>query len=89
MSNTTKVYSKAMEKQFFLLRPCAVVATAVAFQEKGNFSWPFLGFHVYFKIPIASLALGKTRFTMASAFCCICRDNYLQKTQFSWRCRGF
>ena len=25
------------------------------FQEKGNFSWPFLGFHIYFKIPIVSL----------------------------------
>ena len=59
ISNTTKVYSKAMEKHFFLLPPCAVVATTVAFQEKGNFSCPFLGFHIYFKIPIASLALEK------------------------------
>ena len=45
-----------MERHFFLLPPCAVVATTVAFQKKGNFSWPFLGFHIYFKIPIASLA---------------------------------
>ena len=37
ISNTTKVYSKATEKHFFLLPPCAVVATTVAFQETGNF----------------------------------------------------
>ena len=24
-------------------------------QEKGIFSWPFLGFHIYLKIPIVSL----------------------------------
>ena len=30
------------------------------FQEKGIFSWPFLGFHIYFKIPIASLTLEKS-----------------------------
>ena len=59
MSKKTKVYSKAMEKHFFLLPPCAVVATIVAFQEKGYFSWPFLGFYIYFKLPIASLRLKK------------------------------
>ena len=48
-----------MEKHFFLLPPCAVVATTVAFQQKGYFSWPFLGFHIYFKIPIASFTLEK------------------------------
>ena len=46
-----------MEKHFFLLPPCAVVATTVVFQEKGKFSLPFPGFHIYFKIPIASLTL--------------------------------
>ena len=55
ISNTTRVCAKALEKHFFLLPPCAVVATTVAFQEKGIFSWPFLGFHIYLKIPIASL----------------------------------
>ena len=25
---------------------------------------------------------------MAGAFCCICRDNFQQKAQRSWRCRG-
>ena len=54
-----------MEKHFFLLPPCAVVATTVAFQEKGNFSWPFLGFHIYFKIPTVSLTLKKWALTMA------------------------
>ena len=48
-----------MEKGFFLLIPCAVVATAVTFQENGYFSCPFLGFHIYAKIPIASLTLEK------------------------------
>ena len=28
------------------------------FQEKGIFSWPFLGFHTYFKIPIEAVAAG-------------------------------
>ena len=46
-----------MEKHIFLLPPCAVVATTAAFQEKGYFSWPFLRFGMYFKIPIASLTL--------------------------------
>ena len=58
------------------------------FQEKGIFFWPFLGFHTYFKIPIASLTLGKERFTMASNSCCIVQDNFQQNTQRSWRCRG-
>ena len=49
-----------MKEYFFLLPTCAVVATTVAFQEKGNFSWPFLGFHIYFRIPMASLALEKS-----------------------------
>ena len=40
-SNTTKVYPKALEKQFFLLPPCAVVATTVAFSGKWIF---FLAF---------------------------------------------
>ena len=30
------------------------------FQEKGIFSRPFLGFHIYFNIPIASLTLEKS-----------------------------
>ena len=68
MSNTTNVYSKAMEKHFFLLPPCAVVATTVAFQEKGYFSWPFLGFHISFKIPIASLALEKSALLWPAPF---------------------
>ena len=48
-----------MENQFFLLPPCDVVATTVACQERGYFSRPFLGFHIYFKFPIASLTLEK------------------------------
>ena len=60
-SNTTKVYRKALEEHFFLLPSCAVVATTVAFSGKRHFfSWPFLGFHTYFKIPIASLTLEKS-----------------------------
>ena len=57
-----------MKKHFFLLRPCAVVATTVAFQEKGNVSWPFLGFHIYVEIPIASLALEKSALPWPAAF---------------------
>ena len=33
-SYTTKVYPKALEKHFFLLPPCAVVATTVAFSGR-------------------------------------------------------
>ena len=29
-------------------------------QEKGIFSWPFLGFHIYFEIPIVFLTLEKS-----------------------------
>ena len=49
-----------MKKHFLLLPPCAVVATTVTFQKKGNFYWLFVGFHIYFKVPIASLALEKS-----------------------------
>ena len=59
-----------MEKHFFLLLPCAVVAATVAFQEKRIFSWPFLGFHIYFKIPIASLTLKNGRSPWLALFCC-------------------
>ena len=41
-------------------------------QEKGIFSWPFLGFHIYFKIPIASLTLKKWALTKAGAFLLLC-----------------
>ena len=61
-----------MEKHYFLLPACAVVATTVAFQEKEYFSWPFLGFHIYFKIPMASLTLEKWALTMAGAFLLLC-----------------
>ena len=57
-----------MEEHFFLLPPCAVVATTVAFQEKGNFSWPFLGLHIYVKIPIASIAPEKTALPWQAPF---------------------
>ena len=40
ISNTTRVCLKALEKHFFLLPPCAVVATTVAFSGKRDF---FLG----------------------------------------------
>ena len=75
-----------MEKHFFLLPPCAVVATTVAFQEKGYFSWPFLVFHIYFKIPIASLTLEKGALPWPAPFAALF-VNYLQKTQHSWHCR--
>ena len=66
-----------MEKHFFLLPPCAVVATTVAFQEKGIFSWPFLGFHIYFKIPIASLTQKNGRSPLLALFCCsVCNISY-------------
>ena len=57
-----------MEKHFFLLPPCAVVATTVAFQEKGYFPWPFFGFHIYVKIPIASLALEESALPWLAPF---------------------
>ena len=41
-------------------------------QEKGIFSSPFLGFHIYFKIPMASLTLEKWALTMAGAFLLLC-----------------
>ena len=66
-----------MEKHFFLLPSCAVVATTVAFQEKGIFSWPFLGFHIYFKIPIVSLTQKKGRSPWLALFCCsVCNISY-------------
>ena len=40
ISNTTRVCLKALEKHFFLLPPCAVVATTVALSGKRDF---FLG----------------------------------------------
>ena len=42
------------------------------FQEKGIFSWPFLGFHIYSKIPMASLTLEKWALTMVGAFLLLC-----------------
>ena len=44
------------------------------FQEKGIFSWPFLGFHIYFKIPIASLTQKNGRSPWLAPFCCCVRD---------------
>ena len=77
ISNTTRVCLKALEKHFFLLPPCAVVATSVAFLEKGNFSWPFLGFHIYFKIPIVSLTQKNGRSPWLGLFCCsVCNISY-------------
>ena len=66
-----------MEKHFFLLPPCAVVATTVEFQEKGNFSWPFLGFHIYFKIPTVSLTLKNECSPSLALSCChVCNISY-------------
>ena len=45
-----------------------MVANTVAFQENGNFSWTFLGFHMHFKIPIASLALEKSALPWPAPF---------------------
>ena len=41
ISNTTSVCLKALEKHIFILPPCAVVATTVAFSGKRDF---FLAF---------------------------------------------
>ena len=66
-----------MEKHFFLLPPCAVVATTVAFEEKGNFCWPFLGFHIYLQIPIVSLTLKNERSPWLALLCCsVCNISY-------------
>ena len=61
-----------MEKHFFLLPPCAVVATTVAFQEKGNFSWPFLGFHIYFANTYSLPHTEKWALTMAGVLLLLC-----------------
>ena len=66
-----------MEKHFFLLPHCAVVATTVAFCEKGNFSWSFLGFHIYLTIPIVSLTQKNGRSPWLALFCCsVCNISY-------------
>ena len=44
------------------------------FQEKGIFSWPFLGFHIYFKIPIVSLKQKNGRPPWLAPFCCLVHD---------------
>ena len=44
------------------------------FQEKGIFSWPFLGFHIYFKIPIVSLTQKNGPSPWMAPFCCFVRD---------------
>ena len=68
-------WPKALEKHFFLLPPCAVVATTVAPSVKRDFfSWPFLGFHIYFKIPIVSLTQKNGRSPWLAPFCCFVRD---------------
>ena len=43
-------------------------------QEKGIFPWPFLGFHIYFKIPIVSLTQKNGRSPWLAFFCCFVRD---------------
>ena len=40
------------------------------FRKKGFFSWPFLGFHIYFKIPIVSLTQKNGRSPWLALFCC-------------------
>ena len=50
-----------MGKALFLTPPYVLWWPPLSqFQEKEIFSWPFLGFHTYFKIPIASLTLEKS-----------------------------
>ena len=59
------------EIHFFLLPPCAVVATTVAFlKEKGNFSSPPHGFNIYLKFSITSLILERRRCIRAVARFC-------------------
>ena len=49
------------------------------FQEKGIFAWPFLGFHTYLEIPIASLTVEKRTLpwpaTLAALFITISNRN--------------
>ena len=57
------------------------------FQEKGNFSWPFLGFHIHFKLLMASHTQKNGHhhgWRLAAAL----SMTILQKTQCSWHCRG-
>ena len=44
------------------------------FQEKGIFSSPFLGFHIDFKIPIASPTQKNGRSPRLAPFCCFVPD---------------
>ena len=46
--------------------------------KRDFFSWPFLGFHIYFKIPIVSLTQKNGRSPWLAPFCCFVRD-------ISWR----
>ena len=49
-----------MEKHFSLLPTVLWWPPLSHDQEKAIFSWPFLGFYTYFKIPIPSLTLEKS-----------------------------
>ena len=47
------------------------------FRKKGFFSWPFLGFHIYFKIAIVSLTQKNGRSPWLALFCCsVCNISY-------------
>ena len=83
-----KVYPRAKEKHFFLLPPCAVVATTVAFSGKRDFFLAFPWFPHLLSNTYSFPNTGKERLTLASDSCCNVHDNFQQKTQRSRRCRG-
>ena len=74
-SLTQLEYASKHLKSTFFYSPLVLLWPPLShFQEKGIFSWPFLGFHIYFKIPIVSLTQKNGRSTWLAPFCCFVRD---------------
>ena len=80
---TTKIFSPLIQlqhtlkhwKSTFCYSPLVLWWPPLShFQEKGILSWPFLGFHIYFKIPIVSLTQKNGRSPWLAPFCCCVRD---------------
>ena len=79
---------QSIGKALFLTPPlCCGGHHCRIFRKKGFFSWPFLGFHIYFIIPLVSLTQKNGRSPWLAPFCCFVRNISYRKLR-AHGCRG-
>ena len=71
-------YASKQWKSTFSYSPLVLLWPPLShFRKKRFFSWPFVGFHIYFKIPIVSLTQKNGRSPWLALFCCsVCNISY-------------